>query len=91
MPLGATVSIDTSGFFKVVHDEVQIAVTVQIAEGGTVADAHMVEPPRGSNVFEIQVAEVLKGEVRIEFLGLLEPKLASGGRVSTAELCRLEV
>ena len=63
-PLRSVVLADKNFVIDVVHDEVEVAIKIQIAKGGAVGEAGLVEAPGGRPVGEGEVAPVLENVVR---------------------------
>ncbi len=56
--LAGIVAIEEGGSVLVVDDQVQIAVVIQIAIGGAIGEGRMGEAPIGTDVLEMQIAQV---------------------------------
>ena len=76
--LVAKVAVNACRFVDVGHDEVEVAVAVEIAVGGGVAHAFVVEAPQLGGLLKLQVALVAVGEVDLFHRGLLFPQFPLG-------------
>ena len=78
MALVAQVAVNARRLVDVGHDEVEIAIAVEVAVGGCVAHALVGEAPRLGGLLELQIALVAKGEVDLLHRGLLFPQFPLG-------------
>ena len=76
--LVAQVAVDARRLVDVGHDEVEVAVAVQIAVGGGVAHALVGKPPRLGGQVKLQVAPVAEGQVDLLHRRLCLPQFPLG-------------
>ena len=76
--LVAQVAVNARRLVNVGHDEVEVAVAVEVAVGGGVAHALMGKAPRLGSVLKLQIALVAKGEVDLLHRGLRFPQFPLG-------------
>ena len=83
---------------EVVDDQIQIAVTIEIAEPGAKTYAHIIKTPRAADIFEPQLSQVSKCQIGlgqwrlfipegVKRIGVLRPEfqgLGFGRRLFTA-------
>ena len=70
----AEVPVDTRRLVDIGHNEVEVAVAVEVAVGGGVAYALVVKAPLLGCLLELQIALVLEGEVDLLHCGLFLPQ-----------------
>ena len=57
------VPVDPNRFIETSDDQFHIPIPIEVAGGGRITHAEVVEPPALADVLEIQVATVGKGEI----------------------------
>ena len=76
---GEVVAVDGDGFVEVGDDEIEVAIVVEVAVGGGVGHAFVVEVPFCADFFEVEVAGVAEGKVFFVAFGGVFPAIPFGG------------
>ena len=63
------VAVEARGLVEVGHDEIKVAIAIEITVGGTVTHADVIEAPVLGSILEGQITAVSVGEILFRFFG----------------------